>query len=194
MNFSKRLSGASIKLFSAFRAPSDKRNMTKVRVLPVLLILTLSVRALSTQINCPNASETPGALCSINDPDFDSVQATGNIAHCKRHLSVSAKKTIAIKYGVPRAKWKEYEFDHLIPLCAGGASNTQNIWPQPLSQAKKKDTIERSVCRKVARGKMTQREAVREIFAWFRERGCDLADSAMIGVRPSNASDAGSQR
>ena len=67
----------------------------------------------------------------------------------------------------PESQWKNYEFDHLIPLCAGGSNDSRNIWPQPLDEAHEKDKVEDEVCQKMRAGEMKQAEAVHEIFAWF---------------------------
>jgi hypothetical protein len=52
-------------------------------------------------------------------------------------------------YGVPYKEHPNYELDHLIPRCLGGADEVRNLWPQPLAEAKVKDAIEAAVCRRV---------------------------------------------
>jgi hypothetical protein len=70
---------------------------------------------------------------------------------------------------------REYEEDHLVPLCVGGSPrDRRNLWPQPRSgqwTAAFKDQLETSVCRAVCRGAMTLKEA-RQVFLrpdWTKE-------------------------
>jgi hypothetical protein len=76
--------------------------------------------------------------------------------------------------GLP-GKARDYEEDHLVPLCVGGhPTDTRNLWPEPRRSkwaAKFKDQLEASVCRAVCRGAMTL-EAGRAIFLrpdWTKE-------------------------
>lgn len=52
-------------------------------------------------------------------------------------------------YGVPYAEHRQYELDHLIPRCLGGADEVRNLWPQPIEEARGKDIVETRVCRAV---------------------------------------------
>lgn len=72
-------------------------------------------------------------------------------------------------------KAKDYEEDHLVPLCVGGhPTSHRNLWPEPWKgkwSAKFKDQLEASVCRAVCKGAMTLEEG-REIFLapdWTKE-------------------------
>ena len=59
-------------------------------------------------------------------------------------------------------KAKDYEEDHVVPLCIGGhPTDHRNLWPQPREgkwAAKFKDQLEASVCRAVCRGAITLEE------------------------------------
>jgi len=70
---------------------------------------------------------------------------------------------------------KEYEEDHLVPLCVcGHPTDHRNLWPEPREgqwAAKFKDQLEASVCRAVCRGDITLEEG-RAIFLrtdWTKE-------------------------
>lgn len=103
---------------------------------------------------------TPGALCSTTDRDFDHM-AAGGFAVCHRSVSTSKKHRVLARYGVPWAVRAHYEVDHLVPLCAGGSNAVQNLWPEPVEDAARKDRLENAVCARLRRGTTTQREAVR---------------------------------
>jgi hypothetical protein len=66
------------------------------------------------------------------------------------------------KYGFTDSP-SNYEFDHLIPLEGGGSSDISNLWPEPLVDAKKKDTIENLIHKEICSGQKTLREAQNEI-------------------------------
>ena len=60
-------------------------------------------------------------------------------------------------------RMRDYEEDHLVPLCAGGApEDRHNLWPQPREGdwgAAAKDQLEESVCRELCRGDITLKDA-----------------------------------
>jgi hypothetical protein len=35
------------------------------------------------------------------------------------------------EYGLPTGPHNDYEVDHLIPLCLGGADDDKNLWAEP---------------------------------------------------------------
>lgn len=68
------------------------------------------------------------------------------------------KAALAAARGI-RDPWN-YELDHYIPLCLGGADNESNLRFQPWSAAREKDDLEWAVCGLVCRGGMTQQEGI----------------------------------
>ncbi len=117
----------------------------------------------------PNAQLTPGTLCTPSNPDFTGYRYAAHVAYCARNVSHEKKLQIAQAYGVPEADWKNYEFDHLIPLNAGGSSDVTNLWPEPLDEAHEKDAVEQDVFNKLNSGEFTQEQAVKEIFDWIAQ-------------------------
>ncbi len=116
----------------------------------------------------PAPSLTPGALCTSTDPDFKDFEYPAKIARCNRNISDAEKTEVAKNYGnIPRADWPKYEFDHYMPLCAGGSNSSKNLWPQPIAEAKQKDVIEVEVCTGLRAGTMTQDQALQKIHDWF---------------------------
>ena len=125
--------------------------------------------ALSVHANdLPDAKLTPGLVCTETDRDFRGFEYAERIARCKRNFRQSEKTQVARNYGdIPEDDWSNYEFDHLIPLCAGGSNNLKNVWPQPLEQAKEKDVLENEVCVGLRNGTMSQLVAIRKLRDWF---------------------------
>jgi len=114
----------------------------------------------------PLMSVTPGKLCTDKDLDFDGFRYPSHVAYCRRHITGRMKNTVAMAYGIPKSDYSKYEFDHYIPLAAGGANDLANLWPQPIEDAKEKDVIEDHVYHGLKSGTMSQAEAVTAIRSW----------------------------
>lgn len=115
----------------------------------------------------PDAKLTPGELCTPTNPDFAGYRYSEHIAYCRRNVSREMKIQIAQAYGgIPESEWPKYEFDHLIPLNAGGDSSITNLWPQPISEAKEKDVLERQIFDGLSSGTLSQAQAVQMVWDW----------------------------
>src|SRR2546425_5639940 len=53
-----------------------------------------------------------------------------------RHVTTKMKQKVAAAYHVPWSQRARYEFDHLIPRELGGDDVIENLWPQPIYEAK----------------------------------------------------------
>lgn len=118
----------------------------------------------------PDSAVTPGKLCTPADPNFKEYRYAEHIAYCQRHVTKAMKQEVGAHYGIAEADWHDYEFDHLIPLAIGGDSSIDNLWPEPNADnegAGSKDKLELSLYLQMRDGKITQAEAVRQIYAWF---------------------------
>jgi hypothetical protein len=130
----------------------------------ILFVATSAQFAIATSLD---TDITPGAICTPKDPDFIEYRYSAHIAYCKRNVSKAKKKAVAEAYGgIPESEWKNYEFDHLIPLNAGGSSAIENIWPEPLDEAKEKDKVELATYKGLKDGSLTQDEAIQMIWDW----------------------------
>jgi hypothetical protein len=77
-------------------------------------------------------------------------------------------KRIQMKqYGYASSDKSDFEEDHLIPLCLGGASqDPHNLWPQPRVgewNAERKDKLERKLCTLACQGRIPLRQAQHDI-------------------------------
>ena len=98
-----------------------------------LLILIFSAQSLFA--TRPNLNQTPGELCNPSNPDFAGYRYQAHVAYCTRNVDHDKKLLVAKAYGIPESEWKNYEFDHLIPLNSGGDSSVANLWPEPIGEA-----------------------------------------------------------
>ena len=104
----------------------------------------------------PDPAMTPG-LAATTDPVeicASDGQAGSSYSRAHRHTTYDMKLAVAYAYDLPRRNWHTVEFDHLIPLCLGGADDTRNIWSQPIEEARVKDRAEAAACREACRGHM----------------------------------------
>ncbi|MBC7714599.1 MAG: hypothetical protein H7177_14735 [Rhizobacter sp.] len=111
----------------------------------------------------PNLTETPGALCASPSTH----RYPENINYCNRDVDSYLKNAIIAKYdslfgySIRSMKRADFKIDHLIPLCAGGANDEKNLWPQHKSVYAITDPIEPLICQKMADGKLKQADAVK---------------------------------
>jgi hypothetical protein len=132
----------------------------------MLFALTLSVS--SAFAVKPNPTLTPGELCTPSNKDFSGYRYAAHIAYCNRDVTQEMKQQIAQAYGnIPESEWSNYEFDHLIPLNAGGDSSIANLWPQPIAEAKEKDKVEEQCYEGLNNGTLTQAQCIQMIWNWI---------------------------
>jgi hypothetical protein len=130
----------------------------------VIALVLFSSFAFGTK---PDPKLTPGELCTPSNKDFVEYRYPAHIAYCKRDVTQQMKQQIAAAYGnIPESEWSNYEFDHLIPLNAGGDSSIANLWPQPIAEAKEKDKVEQQTYDGLKNGTLTQAQAVQMIWDW----------------------------
>lgn len=126
------------------------------------MITALLFLALTT----PDPRITTGALCTPFSVGFDGYAYPEGIPHCKRHVTLTMRRTVLARYGVPWARRGTVEIDHLVPLCLGGSNDLTNIWAEPLSAAKRKDVVEKRLCSALRAGKIRQAVAVEQMRGW----------------------------
>ena len=132
-----------------------------ITLMTVLVSLSVSAGRLSYPTS-PDRSMTPGSLC--NRPS--EYRYPEKIAYCDRDVSSSLKWQIIEEYNrklgfsIQAKDRGQFKIDHLIPLCAGGSNNPDNLWPQHESVYTKTDELEATACEKMKEGRLTQRAAI----------------------------------
>jgi hypothetical protein len=121
-----------------------------------ILALTLAAALPAAAENLPiipDPSLTPGAVASTDPSDVCGLVV--GLTYSKRHRQTPAelKREIYAAYGMDRAG-RDFEIDHRVPLCIGGADARENLWPQEGWEHPSyhdKDRLEAEVCRRVCR-------------------------------------------
>jgi len=128
------------------------------------LLLAASPAAAQNWAVIPDPTLTPGAVRTTDVGAICSTPTSG-----LRHWSRERDDRILAEYGLPTGPHGDYELDHLIPLCLGGADSEANIWPQPHRplepawNSERKDELEARLCQLACAGALDVREAQREI-------------------------------
>ena len=125
-----------------------------------LLLLSSSSFAGNAYPKGPDQRLTPGSLCDTPDTHRYPEQ----IPYCTRDVNAAQKELIFINYrklGYSLSGDRgQYKIDHLIPLCAGGSNNENNLWPQYHTISARTDLIEQWGCEVLANGKITQKALI----------------------------------
>jgi hypothetical protein len=134
-----------------------------VSVLAVLVscVVSTNVFAMDSFPKGPDATLTPGAVCTHPDAKRYPEQ----INYCNRNVDSATKRDVFIKYDqmgyrtgqMDRSKFK---IDHYISLCMGGGNDEANLWPQHESVYTITDPLEAALCEKMAEGKLLQKDAI----------------------------------
>lgn len=110
----------------------------------------------------PEEAMTPGSLCE----KASEFRYPEKIPYCNRNVDTSLKKKIFAEYDVKfgyktqQIDRMKFKIDHLIPLCAGGSNNMDNLWPQHEVIYNLTDPLEPLLCDLMSKGKMLQEEVV----------------------------------
>jgi hypothetical protein len=134
------------------------------------LLLTLNAFGTSSQkAEFPTGPEqklTPGSLCDRPD----AYRYPERIPYCNRDVDTSLKNDVFKEYREDGYRLtpidrQNYKIDHLIPLCAGGSNNEDNLWPQHMSIYNQTDPLEGLGCEKLKDGLIKQAELVNLILS-----------------------------
>jgi hypothetical protein len=164
--------------------------LSLARALATLALLgAFAAPALADSTIVPDPVLTPGAVRTV-----DSAEICSRGTRELRHWSRERDDRIMAEYGLPPGAHPQYEVDHLIPLCLGGADSNANLWPEPRRSieptfnAERKDELEARMCSLVCSGALDVVEAQRAIAEdwtaayarFFREpRAAQLGRSAV---------------
>lgn len=143
--------------------------VTYTRAMIPLVTLTALYLLGSDGLHLPNPHLTPGKTVTISKADLCSTKWGKDV----RHVSLSMKKQVCLRYGVHACPGPSWEIDHLVSRELGGADDVANLWPQPIEEARKKDQLENRLHKLVCAGTVTlpaAQSAIREDWTRAYER------------------------
>ncbi len=162
--------GACLALFGCGNQTEMPENSTSHPqvLLPISSYLNRLSLVGTPEFALPLPQFTTGSLCTPLDPNFLEYRYPEHIAYCKRNVSFETKVKIGAWYGVTPDNFKEYEFDHYIPLSIGGSDNDDNLWPQlrDANNALNKDKLEYDLFIEISNGSISQIKAEEAIKNW----------------------------
>ena len=133
-----------------------KRPWTKLVAVATLVAIVATVPASAFEVQIrPDKNLTGG---SVRTGDRDA--ACGHAKENRHPLPPRVRDEILTRYRLLPGTHPDYEIDHLIPLCLGGADDPSNLWPQPRRSkeetwnAEAKDRLEHLMCEMVCNGKI----------------------------------------
>ena len=131
-------------------------------ILSILAIFATQASARDKYPKGPELDITSGKTCDRPS----SYRYSEKIAYCDRDVSIETKESIISEYdqkfgySIAKMPRSEFKIDHLIPLCAGGSNDVENLWPQHKSVYTITDPLEPVVCQKMAKGRLRQADAI----------------------------------
>lgn len=142
--------------------------MGRIRILVLAFLVTGSIAQAFQQEfpTNPDQQVTPGTFCTHPN----SYRYKEHIPYCNRNVSSQEKLQIiatyndTLGYRIDLKQRSQYKIDHLIPLCAGGSNDKENLWPQHKSVYTITDPVEQLACERMVEGKLLQKQAVELIF------------------------------
>ena len=111
----------------------------------------------------PDFNSSPGHLCTEEDDDFSEYRYDEQIVYCARDVSSASKKKIYKEYGIDQSQRRKYTIDHIIPLSIGGSNSRSNLWPEHKEVKATRPDLEYELFLDLKAGKITQRNAVKQI-------------------------------
>jgi hypothetical protein len=103
----------------------------------------------------PDQRCTPGSVASTDVADICSRVGGSYSERHRQAYSLETKLEVLNRYGLPLSAARDFQDDHRVPLCVGGADDPANRWPQRWADARRKDDLEAAVCKAVCERRMS---------------------------------------
>lgn len=134
------------------------------RIVSIVLValFSISAQAKSYYPKNPDPKLTPGSVCK----HANYYRYPERVAYCNRNVDRDEKKQVIrnyeqqLGYRIEPGQRGSFKIDHLIPLCAGGSNEMDNLWPQHKTIYEITDPMEPLICEKMAAGRLKQAKAI----------------------------------
>jgi hypothetical protein len=132
----------------------------------------------------PDPVVTPGEALNLSLPEIKKI---GSASRHLLNVSAEVKRAVFGAYGLSVDE-RNYQLDHLIPLCLGGVNSARNLWPHSRKGSfwtvEKKVALEKRLYRLVCAGRLTLVTARQEIVSnWAKayRKYVDKAAPLLVG-------------
>ena len=138
----------------------------------------------------PDPVVTPGEALNLSLPEIKKIRpASGHLSN----VSTEVKRAVFGAYGLSVDE-RNYEIDHLIPLCLGGANSAKNLWPHSRKGSfwtvEKKVALEKRLYRLVCAGRLplvTARQEIASNWAKAYRKYIDKTAPLLVGRGPDKS-------
>ncbi len=120
----------------------------------------------------PNPTLTPGVAATLKASDLQASYNGQTYSQAHRSVQSSEKNQVYQEYSITGSHpVGSYEVDHFYPLCAGGANDLKNLWPEPAANVwngadygfHTKDKLETYICAQIKAGKLDPAVAYQKV-------------------------------
>ena len=112
-------------------------------VIAAVLLLIATPAAVAGGFVEPNHELTPGAIVSRSAEAVCKRGYARSIRPRYDYVWRKFRASVFAAYHIPHDAWRSYTIDHLVPLELGGAPmDLRNVWPEPKTEARRKDHVE----------------------------------------------------
>jgi hypothetical protein len=146
--------------------------MIRAVIVLAALAMAFASPAAAADLTAPDPSLTPGAVISTDRETACTFRSTPRLYQTGRAAYFDQARQTFERYGIAYDRHRDFELDHLIPRCLGGADSVSNLWPEPLAEATVKDAAEARICRAVCTDHTMSLEAGQRFFTsglWRRQ-------------------------
>jgi hypothetical protein len=148
--------------------------MKKAIPLGLCLVLSACTTTGSPSIGAHTPTASPSAIsvpANLLNPNVTQDTIDGTI--CKTGWTTTVRPPVSYTNALKRSQLPSgadlslYEEDHWIPLELGGAPRTvDNLWPEPIDDARKKDVQENALHKAVCNSTITLEQAREQMYHW----------------------------
>ena len=130
----------------------------------------------------PDASISPGDICTTNDLDFQEYRYKESIPYCERNVSYQTKTLIYDKYYISIEERGQYTIDHLIPLSIGGSNSELNLWPEHKKIKKTRSNLETCLYDLLRKDLINQKTAIAFVLIIKFDKEVDGFDPSTLNL------------
>lgn len=127
--------------------------MRRVVALVIVLTVMLATGGNAYAAATADPTLTPGATDpTVTQANIHQTICTRGYTSTVRNVSTKTKSAAYAEYHVAQSDKRRDVIDHLVPLEVGGSNDIKNLWPEPKTDAERKDQAENLLHARVCGG------------------------------------------